>query len=977
MEVSMGSTSWTLLVLTLVGAAANSDISDSSGSPGSDPPETVRSRDRVPVRRVLYQAGNSANPLQARWFGQDGHDYVGPNNQFKPSEVQDIRIGLAGLDPRREVVFVEVNGYGGDQWQFSPKSPSWTDGFRRSKAGRTAELFLEPYRVETGRGFQIVVRYDDGSTVEVWAKGGKADPNLRMPNAALAARWIGQDRQDWVGSGPSVGPDGLQDVRIHLSKISAKAVIKALRIEGPAGIGWEFGSNPKLLRNAEFFRDPKDPSQGDVFFQADRDLSAQRLKVTILYENDRLDSASVAAGRCDPKLRMTPAPLPRFVDWKVQARWLGQDGGIAPRPGDVQVALSGLPTTLPIVGAVLSDTVRGVWIYRADEHVSIPAVPNSEPLELKVHSNRTSADLFFGPYRVANSDEFTLRLIFKDGQNSLVQFPGGRCDLSLRGPRPEPSRVEAKPGDDIQALVDRYGTVSLAKGTYRLTRPLVLSRPVTLTSEGGATLVFAQPATESSWTTAIKLHCGNTTLNGFAVRFEGPIRWNNEVSWGPAIIGMTDALDHGHNELRMNVVLTRLDLEVPPVENSGGWVEAIRLMRLLGARNGAIAENILRGGTIEFFDGPWRIVDNDFRGTPPGTISHGVFTGHGTHDLLVRGNRTRALEASGKTWRFLVLTGASAHDIVERNIIEQVGARDDDTIPWSNEPEIILTESYHVKYEGKLLDRSKDGRLIRIGRPQGDEGRTGDLVSLLNGPAAGQWRRIVQMIDPNTYLVDSPIPTGTEVVSISQGFVSEVFQENRIDLRGGRRSCSFVLAGNHFGTRVIENHLFGGGALCAIAYPTESPMIWGWTHAPFLGAVIEGNIFEDNQVGCVVAVQHDPRHIKSNLGRTYMTVAVNNNVVRWSESFLGHREHAESKEPLMGLTIGGEHSHDAGELVVVAEGNRLEAPPRRRVGPSLLIHAADYNSKRIVNRKLELPSKATAEPNRRRETSTRSSSPPR
>ena len=98
-------------------------------------------------------------------------------------------------------------------------------------------------------------------------------------------------------------------------------------------------------------------------------------------------------------------------------------------------------------------------------------MPDSEPLELKLRSNRTSADLFFAPYRVASGDEFTLRLIFKDGQNSLVQFPGGTCDLSLRGPRPEPSRVEAKPGDDVQALVDRYGTVSLAKGTYRLTRP--------------------------------------------------------------------------------------------------------------------------------------------------------------------------------------------------------------------------------------------------------------------------------------------------------------------------------------------------------------------------------------------------------------------------------------------------------------------------------------------------------------------------
>jgi len=890
----MGTTSWMLLVLALVGAAANSDIADSSESPASDPLDTVRSRDRVPVRRVLYQAGDSPNRLQARWFGQDGHDYVGPNSQFKPNDVQDIRIGLGGLDPRREVVSVEVTGHGDGLWLFSPKSPDWTIGFRRKKGARTAEMFLDPYRVETGRVFHIVVRYDDGSTDEVYLQGRKADPNLRMPNAALAVRWIGQDRQDWVGPGPSVGPDGLQDARIHLSKMSAKVAIKAARLEGPAGTRWEFGPNPKLLSNAELVRDPKDPSQGDVYFQADRDLSNLRLKVTILYETDRLDSASVVAGRYDPKLRMAQAPLPKFVDRKIDARWLGQDGGIAPRPGDVHVVLSGIPTTPPIVGAVLSDTVRGVWIYRGNESAAIPAMWESEPLELKLHPDRRSCDLFFAPYRPTSNGEFTLRLIFQDGQNSLVQFPGGSCDLSLRSPHPESTRVEAKPGDDIQALVDRYGTVSLAKGIYRLTHPLVLNRPVTLTSEGGATLQFTQPSTAPSWTAAIKLHCGNTTLHGFAVRFEGPIRWNSEVSWGPAIIGMTDNLDQRHDDIKASIVFTRLDLETPPLEKSEGWVEAIRLMRLIGARDGVIAENILRGGPIEFFGGPWRVVDNDYRGTRPGTFSHGVFTGHDPHDVLVRGNRTRADGASGKTWRFLVWSGHGANDVVERNIIEQVGARDDDTIPWSNEPEIILTEGYHVRYEGKLLDLSKDGRVMRIGRPQGEVGRTGNVVSLLKGPAAGQWRRIVQMIDPSTYIVDSPIPAGTEVVSISPGFVSEVIQENRIDLRGGVRSGSLILVGNHFGTRVIKNHILGGGgAIGLAAYPSETPMAWGWTHVPILGVVIDGNTFEDTLEGCSITVQHDPRYVKSNQGRIYATVAVNNNVVVWTESFLGQRERAE------------------------------------------------------------------------------------
>ena len=56
--------------------------------------------------------------------------------------------------------------------------------------------------METGRPFHVLVRYDDGSTVEADLRGRKADPNLRMPGAAVAARWIGQDRQDWTGTGP-------------------------------------------------------------------------------------------------------------------------------------------------------------------------------------------------------------------------------------------------------------------------------------------------------------------------------------------------------------------------------------------------------------------------------------------------------------------------------------------------------------------------------------------------------------------------------------------------------------------------------------------------------------------------------------------------------------------------------------------------------------------------------------------------------
>ena len=48
---------------------------------------------------------------------------------------------------------------------------------------------------------------------------------------------------------------------------------------------------------------------------------------------------------------------------------------------------------------------------------------------------------------------------------------------------------------------------------------------------------------------------------------------------------------------------------------------------------------------------------------------------------------------------------------------------------------------------------------------------------------------------------------------------------------------NMVLAGNHFGARVLDNHLLGGRwAFRVSAFPTERPDIWGWSHAPFLGA---------------------------------------------------------------------------------------------------------------------------------------------
>ena len=912
----------------------------------------------LPVRRAAYAVQPTGSALAVKWIGQDGHDYVGPNNALQPSEVQDIHLVLGGLDPQREVTFVDVKAEPNEQWQYNCAVLRLEGRAQADQGLALGRPLPRAGKVEAPRNYHILVRYDNGATAEADIRGRKVSRSLRMPGAALLARWVGQEKQDHVNAGPSVGPDGVADVRIRLSAVSTKLPVKAIRIEGPGGMKWESGSNPDLLPGAEYRADPRKPGEGDLFFQPDRDLKGQRLKVLVLYANDILDSATLAAGRVDPKLRMPESPLPRISELAATARWLGQDGQDVTGSGDVHVHLSGLSRTPSIAAAVLTDSVHGSWVYHANERVK-PIVPQGGlmgTLAIRPGSARGSLDLFFAPYRDESRTTLTLRLIDLEGRSAVVRFEGGSCDPGRCVPRPGETRIEARPGDDLNALVNQYGTVSLAEGTYRLPRPLVLNRPVTLTAEGKATLVFTQAASDTLWTAAIKIHCGNTTCNGFAVRFEGPIRWDQDVSYGPAVIGTTDNKDQGHPELKYNIVLTRLDLEIPPAANPSKWIEALRLMRLTNARSGMIAGNILHGGSIEFFEGPWHLLNNDFRGTPPGTISHAVFTGHRTYDLRIRGNRAKPVQPDGKTWRFLVLTHDGLGDHVEENIVEGLGFRDDDTIPPSNEPEVLLTEGYHVGYEGRVAALSQDGRVLRIYRAQGEQPAIGNAVSLLTGPAAGQFRRIAQVIDPETYLVDAPIPKGTDVVSASRAFIGEVFQKNRIDMRVGQKSGGLILIGNHFGTRVIGNHILGGAnAIRFAACPTETPVTWGWSHAPFLGAVIEDNTFEDAAGGSILGVEHSARDIKSNKGRTYMSIALNRNVVRWTEAFLQRYSSSGARSLPPGLILGHLPSHDADEFLVRADGNRLEAPAGLKAPESLLIYAARFNSQKLVNRKFSLP----------------------
>ena len=59
---------------------------------GAGPAVEGRSSGGVPTRLVTYQRSRASGGLTVRWIGQDGQDFVSPNNRLEASDVQDIHL---------------------------------------------------------------------------------------------------------------------------------------------------------------------------------------------------------------------------------------------------------------------------------------------------------------------------------------------------------------------------------------------------------------------------------------------------------------------------------------------------------------------------------------------------------------------------------------------------------------------------------------------------------------------------------------------------------------------------------------------------------------------------------------------------------------------------------------------------------------------------------------------------------------------
>src|SRR5262249_47432385 len=72
---------------------------------------------------------------------------------------------------------------------------------------------------------------------------------------------LGQDGQDLVGPDASQGPDGIQDLHLHLSGLAA--AVDRITIQAPGGFEWATAPNPSGAALAEYFPSSS-PGEGDL-----------------------------------------------------------------------------------------------------------------------------------------------------------------------------------------------------------------------------------------------------------------------------------------------------------------------------------------------------------------------------------------------------------------------------------------------------------------------------------------------------------------------------------------------------------------------------------------------------------------------------------------------------------------------------------------------------------------------------------------
>jgi hypothetical protein len=791
----------------------------------------------------------------------------------------------------------------------------------------------------------------------------------------VAVTWKGQDGVDLVGTDASVGPDGLQDIHVQLSQLTGTP--RSILVQGPKGFQWAYGPNLTGAANAEFFA-PGDlylnPRIRSNLDQNGSPLGSStgalvtlhnnnRLDLTVTYQDGSTDSGSVTVSNLSPPSPMSkPATPANVVSGDFAVSNYGQDN-TGPQ-GAVHLRITGLAGRV-ISTATLSDQAGAYWAY-PDPTAQHSLWPVQEA------PDNQSADLYFAPVRdetvsipgVSTNSDMMLRLTFQnDTRQHVTQFAGGPWDPSrvanpLNGNSVTIRNDPDHPMDAGLALAAALGnppsggaefdTITLDPNTpdptIILTQPLRIDHSVKIIGNN-YTLLFraAWPAsTPGAIYVNNSLGYGSDLLidfEDFTIKFDTsvPNTWfdpENETG------GVSHAVINLENPGQSRQVLTLSGMKIdgppafdPPRPNPDTFhvyvgEPAPNLVKTGQHDSGSITNSTFQGGVVEFFNGPWQVTGNTHLGAFARTFTASAFAAHSPHDLKFQNNHVSQSDPQGSIFRLINLANSGFNDVISNNTLGGGGGQVGNEVSYYaganpryyglNDPEVMLTETNRIFFEGAPGARSSDGRILVLPMVSSTtasrafiDSTTGPglVVSILSvqnsdgspNPLAGRWFRIAQQISssPVTFLMLDPLPAGSYAISVVPGFVYESFNDNIIDI-SAKSSVALNLAGANFGTMVQGNNFKGGGkyvypytgrSVELSAYETNPdnssafPIPNQWTHNPSYDVTIQGNTTINSVGGVILDVYHDGTQ-KSETGRRYLTATVANNRFEWTQDFL-------------------------------------------------------------------------------------------
>lgn len=809
---------------------------------------------------------------------------------------------------------------------------------------------------------------------------------------AVTATYVGQSNSvDLVGVDAAVGSDSVRDLEITLNGLppaSALRTVRSIKLTGPSGFAWEYGANLAGSANAEFFRSANGLS-GSLFInptiRSNLDVNgvplgsstgglitlangaALAIKVEYAYDgqtptDETVQVPPVVAGLASPPLSMTPTVTPaNLLDEPLVALnvFAAQETAPVTRLGYVHIQLTNLPAK-QFGELTISNQAGYSWSSLA------PTTDYRYHKRIEVVRTGTgpTADLYFSPVRnesvnvtgVDPARNMILRYSYVGDNDGATQepnqyvkhFAGGNWDSdAIFEPIPTTQYPGAITTESTlrSALLDpQYGVITLSSSaaiSITDVQALQINHSVRIVGQGGGATLQVNA---TSWTPTSTPGVFYTTnagignrririeLYNITIQFDAVASWFNRATNSTADVAV---INLNANRAVHSLQLDSLVVKSPPslqgtAPGPTNWVMNVDLLRTEGNDRGEIVNNYFYGGTVATAGGPWTITGNTHLGAVAAyTHSPGAFSSGGSRDLILRNNTVyqAASVPNGRIARLVNLEDSSFNALIEGNSF--TGGIDG--TEGQNNPEIIVTETNEVYYEGRVGAVSADGRVLRLLKPSAavdyrgftspdDPTYAGWVVSILNerdaignpNPYAGKWYLAAQRIEttPPTYLMRDPMPPGDYVISVGAGFRHNRYLSNTIDMgtlgAGGmsaRPTTGIVLEGAAFDAQVVGNTIKGGShqstwtsaAIAVNAVQTNKnpggnevvpfPIPTNWSRLPSFDVMVVGNTIRNVPNGIYVHTAQ-AKDVRSTYGRRLVTATIEENKFEYDQSFL-------------------------------------------------------------------------------------------